>query len=125
MTSEVTLEMQITLLYLVLHLIYVEKLLGETCNSFDKAIRNWHLGKKKILACFFFKITFAKLVPKETQLDLEFYIFLNSFRLFGDIQTFWCGNFVERHNFCIISGDLTETMWKMCLFTKFPHQKIR
>ena len=37
----------------------------------------------------------------------------------------WCGDFVERHSFCIVSGDLPETMRKLCLSTTFPHQEIR
>ena len=36
----------------------------------------------------------------------------------------WCGNFVERHSFRIVLGDLPNTMRKLCLSTKFPHQKI-
>ena len=39
--------------------------------------------------------------------------------------TFWCGNFVERHSFRIVSDETPETMRKLCLSTKFPHQKIR
>ena len=27
-----------------------EKLLGETCDSFDQIIRNWHAGEKKLLS---------------------------------------------------------------------------
>ena len=34
----------------------------------------------------------------------------------------WCRNFVERHSFRIVSP---KTMRKLCLSTKFPHQKIR
>ena len=37
----------------------------------------------------------------------------------------WCGNFMERHSFRIVSGDSPETMRKLCLSTKFPHQEIR
>ena len=37
----------------------------------------------------------------------------------------WCGNFAERHSFCIVSGDSPETIRKMCLSAKFPHQEIR
>ena len=37
----------------------------------------------------------------------------------------WCGNFVESHSFHIVSGDSPETMRKLCLSTKFPHQEIR
>ena len=36
----------------------------------------------------------------------------------------WCGNFVERHSFYIVLGESPETMRKLCLFTKFPHQEI-
>ena len=31
----------------------------------------------------------------------------------------WCGNFVERHSFRIVSCN------SICLSTKFPHQEIR
>ena len=37
----------------------------------------------------------------------------------------WCGNFVERHSFHIVSDDSPETMRKLCLSTIFPHQEIR
>ena len=37
----------------------------------------------------------------------------------------WCGNFAARHSFRIVSEDLPETMRKLYLSTKFPHQKIR
>ena len=37
----------------------------------------------------------------------------------------WCGNFVERYNFSRILGDSPETLSKLCLSTKFPHQVIR
>ena len=36
----------------------------------------------------------------------------------------WCGNFVERHSFSIVSGVPPKNMRKLCLSTKFPHQKI-
>ena len=37
----------------------------------------------------------------------------------------WCGNFVERHSFRIVSGDSPEAVRKLCLSTNFPHQEIR
>ena len=37
----------------------------------------------------------------------------------------WCGNFVERQSFRTNSGESPETMRKLCLSTKFPHQEIR
>ena len=37
----------------------------------------------------------------------------------------WCGNFVERQSFHIASGESLETMRKLYLSTKFPHQDIR
>ena len=37
----------------------------------------------------------------------------------------WCGNFVERHSFRIVSGDSPEAMRKLYLSTKFLHPKIR
>ena len=35
----------------------------------------------------------------------------------------WCGNFTERHSFCIVSGDSPETLRKLYLSAKFPHRK--
>ena len=37
----------------------------------------------------------------------------------------WCGNFVEMHSFRRVSGDSPETLRKLYLSTKFPHQEIR
>ena len=37
---------------------------------------------------------------------------------------FWCGNFVERHSFRIVLVSSPETMRRVCLSTKFLHQKI-
>lgn len=37
----------------------------------------------------------------------------------------WCRNFTETHSFCIVSGDSPKIMRKLCISTKFPHQKIR
>ena len=33
--------------------------------------------------------------------------------------------FLERHSFRIVSGESRETMWKLCLSAKFPHQETR
>ena len=33
--------------------------------------------------------------------------------------------FWERHSFRIVSGESSETMWKLCLSTKFPHHEIK
>ena len=38
---------------------------------------------------------------------------------------FWCGNFMERYNFSIISGESPKNMRKPYLSIKFPHQEIR
>ena len=38
---------------------------------------------------------------------------------------FWSGNFWERYSFRIVSGESPETMRKLCLSLKFPHQEIR
>ena len=38
---------------------------------------------------------------------------------------FWCGNFVERYSFRIVSGESPETIRKLYLSTQFPHQEIR
>ena len=37
----------------------------------------------------------------------------------------WYGNFVERHSFRIVSGNLSKTIRKLYLSTKFPHQEFR
>ena len=37
----------------------------------------------------------------------------------------WCGNFVERHSLPIVLCDSPETMRKLRLSTKLPHQEIR
>ena len=37
----------------------------------------------------------------------------------------WCRNFVEKHSFCIVLGDLPEAIQKLCLSTKFPHHESR
>ena len=34
-------------------------------------------------------------------------------------------NFVERHSFRRVLGDSPETLRKLCLSTKFPHQEIK
>ena len=39
--------------------------------------------------------------------------------------TYLCGNFLERHTFCIVLGESPETIRKLCLSTKFLHQEIR
>ena len=36
----------------------------------------------------------------------------------------WCNNFVERHSFLTVLGNPPETMWKLCLSTRFSHQEI-
>ena len=38
---------------------------------------------------------------------------------------FWCGNFMARYIYRIVSDESPETMRKMFLSTKFPHQEIR
>ena len=40
-------------------------------------------------------------------------------------RNFLCGNFVKRSSFLKVSGDSSETMRKLCLSSKFPHQEIR
>ena len=37
----------------------------------------------------------------------------------------WCGNFVERHSFHRVLGELSEIVRKLYLSAKFPDQKIR
>ena len=37
----------------------------------------------------------------------------------------WRGNFEERHSFGIVLEESPETMQKLCLSSKFPHQDIR
>ena len=35
-----------------------------------------------------------------------------------------CGNVVESHSLRRVSGNSLETLWTLCLSTKFPHQEI-
>ena len=37
----------------------------------------------------------------------------------------WCKNFVERHSFRIVFGELPKAMRKLCLSAKFPYQETR
>ena len=37
----------------------------------------------------------------------------------------WNEKFVERHRFCIVSGDSSETLRNVCLSTKFLRQEVR
>ena len=37
---------------------------------------------------------------------------------------YWCWNFVERHNFPGVLGELPETLWKLCFSSKFPYKKL-
>ena len=37
----------------------------------------------------------------------------------------WCGNFVKTHSFRRVSGDSSETLQKLCIFTKYKNQEIR
>ena len=37
----------------------------------------------------------------------------------------WCGNFVEKHSFLIVSGESPKTKRKLCPSAKFQHQEIR
>ena len=39
-------------------------------------------------------------------------------------HNFWCRNFVERHSFRRVSSKSPETLQKLHVPTKFPHQKI-
>ena len=36
----------------------------------------------------------------------------------------WCENFVDKHSVRIVLGNSPETMRKLCVATKFPHQEI-
>ena len=37
----------------------------------------------------------------------------------------WCGNFVEKHRFGIVSGESPETMRKLWLSRKCPHYETK
>ena len=37
---------------------------------------------------------------------------------------FWCEEYMETHSFRRVSGDLPETLWKLCASIKFPRQNI-
>ena len=38
---------------------------------------------------------------------------------------FGCGNFVEKRSFRRVSGDSSDTLWKLCVSIKFPHQEMK
>ena len=40
-------------------------------------------------------------------------------------QTSCCGNFVEMHDFHRVSDKSPETLWKLCISTKFLYQEAR
>ena len=54
--------------------------------------------------------------------DMEIYTHQNipKFHL-----TSWCGIFVEMHGFCRVFDHLPESLRKLCVSAKFPHQQIR
>ena len=37
----------------------------------------------------------------------------------------WCGNLVQTHSFRRVIGTSLNTLWKLCLYAKFPHQEFR
>ena len=69
------------------------------CGQIRKKLRIWSYLLKKSL--------------------MENFIFCAVFTLIS-----WCGNFVEKQSFRMIS-DSPKIMSKLCLSTKFPHQDIR
>ena len=93
---------------------------------------------------FSFEGVFETFLSSTDSLDLKFSlhamkshegqkIFLNGywedFRHFQKIKSYQCEKyrnvtFVERCSVRIVSGELPKTMWKLCLSTKFPRQKI-
>ena len=69
------------------------------------------------------------LFTSNSQLVDTSHTLLGQLRALSNILKFhlisWCGNFVKRHSFRRVLGDSPEIMRKLCLSTKFPHQKIR
>ena len=68
--------------------------------------QNWAITKNN---CFIWMVNHFRTLRKMSQ-----------FHLFS-----WCGNLMQRHSVCRVSGDSPETMWKLYLSTKFPLQEIR
>ena len=97
-------------------------LLNEKQSNLEKEM----YGYLFILTIFF---TWGNILTLIQSLVSTISYFLSFFLPLRKIPSFhlisWCGNFVERHSFLIVSGDSPETMWKLCLSTKFPHQEIR
>ena len=88
-------------------------------------------SKRASIGDFPSKISAVKAIAKGPQLYLSICFWtgkkltMNCFTQFLYNVTCWFGNFVESHSFRIVSGNSTETMRKVCLSTKFPHQEIR
>ena len=89
---------------------------NENLETFKTVIKNWDGITCNCRVC---KSWPSKLFQKLTEAILT----LRKIQSFNLIL--WCGNFVERQSFHIVSGDLTETMQKLCHSTKFPHKEIR
>ena len=99
--------------------------------------RMWLLRFKLLEECaiiiiFVFDIEFTLLVPydnnsmKKKLHQLTLVIPANSPRTIPKFHLIsWYGSFVERHGFCRVLDRLPKTLKKLCLFTKFPHHKIR
>ena len=79
-----------------------------------------------------FWMSFLKPWPRFQLKSLMFFRLLSKGSIFVALRKIpqfhlisWYGNFVERHGFWIVSGHPPETMRKMYLSAKFPHQEIR
>ena len=87
-----------------------------------------HLGLKLLLSRQFECFSFVQIwVLRKWKLNRQ-NSRLRSFSLWQipkSHQISWRRNFVERHSFRIVSGELPKTMWKLCVSIKFPYQKIR
>ena len=79
-----------------------------------------------IQAIYFLHIYYIK--PKYSTMSQFLLLGGNKQNSLGKIpqfhQIFWCGNFVERQSFHIVSGNSPETMRKLSVSTKFSTRKL-
>ena len=92
----------------------------EFCEIYQKRMFLWTPVNDNCYILLYFRYLFTSFNNKTDKNDN---IHCEKYRSFHPIS--WCAKFVERHSFRIISGDSTETMRKLCLSTKFPHQETR
>ena len=78
----------------------------------------------------YFSIVYFTLLVKHTYLIMMHWLYrvvdlISQHKIPKFHLIFWCRIFVERHSFRRIVDELPENLRKLCLSTKFPHQKNR